>query len=152
MLVPLWEAPAVELWRGVLHDSALELRRFGQAGIPVGIVSNADGTVEEQLRVHQICQLGAGAGVPVLAITDSFHVGVAKPDAAVFASAVEALAVPRERVAYVGDTVRYDVVGARAAGLLPVHHDPYGLCRSADDHQHTRQLADLWSLLNTDGR
>jgi putative hydrolase of the HAD superfamily len=152
LLVPVWEAPAIELWRGVLHDSVVELRRFAEAGIPVAIVSNADGTVEQQLRLHDICRVGAGAGVPVLAITDSFHVGVAKPQAEIFAVALEALAVPPERVAYVGDTVRYDVVGARAAGLLPVHHDRFRLCRNEDAHHHTQSLADLRKLLDLDGR
>jgi hypothetical protein len=39
--------------------------------------------------------------------------------------------------------VRYDVRGARAAGLLPVHFDPYELCRERDDHAHVKRLTEL---------
>ena len=42
-----------------------------------------------------------------------------------------------------GDTVRYDVRGARAAGLRPVHFDPFDLCPDRTDHAHIHRLTDL---------
>jgi len=52
----------------------------------------------------------------------------------------------------VGDTVRYDVSGARAAGLFPVHFDPYNLCQDQGDHAHVACLADVENLLRPETR
>jgi putative hydrolase of the HAD superfamily len=123
------------------------LRRLAASGRKLGIVSNSDGTVEEQLRRHEICQLGDGLGVPVLAIIDSHVVGVSKPAADIFHHALDPLGVEPERAIYVGDTVRYDIRGARAAGLRPVHFDPYGLCVQRDDHAHAISLVDVEMLM-----
>jgi putative hydrolase of the HAD superfamily len=114
----------------------------------MGIVSNADGTIEEQLRRNEICQVGEGLGVPVLAIVDSHIVGIAKPAAEIFRHALEPLGVSPAEATYVGDTVRYDVRGARAAGLRPVHFDPFELCLERDDHAHVRRLIEVEPLLD----
>lgn len=72
--------------------------------------------------------------VPVACVVDSHVVGVAKPDPRIFEPALEALGVAAsERVAYVGDTVFYDVRAAAAAGLTPLLHDPFGF-HAADPH------------------
>jgi FMN phosphatase YigB (HAD superfamily) len=42
---------------------------------------------------------------------------------------------------YLGDSVYFDVGGARAAGLQPVHVDPFDLCDAPDDHPHVASLA-----------
>ena len=90
--------------------------------------------------------------VPVACVVDSHVVGVAKPDPRIFEPALEALGLPASpRVAYVGDTVFYDVRAALAAGLTPLLHDPYGF--HADDphpsgpHRTLRDLAELTSLV-----
>jgi putative hydrolase of the HAD superfamily len=142
-VVGLFKQPSVELWQQVVVDSVEALRTMATLGIRLGIVSNSDGTVERQLLRHRICQVGPGAGTEVLAIIDSGVVGVAKPDPAVFASAVAAVGRPVGEIAFVGDSVRYDVRGAEAAGLVPIHFDPHGLCQSAHRHDHVRALSDL---------
>jgi putative hydrolase of the HAD superfamily len=86
--------------------------------------------------------VGAGAGADVRIVVDSHVVGVAKPDPRIFASAVDALGVEPERILYVGDSVANDVVGARAAGLHPLHLDPYDDHAGAP-HDRLRRLADL---------
>jgi FMN phosphatase YigB (HAD superfamily) len=48
---------------------------------------------------------------------------------------------------YVGDTVKYDVRGARAAGLNPIHFDPYELCLERDDHPHVSVLGEVAELI-----
>jgi putative hydrolase of the HAD superfamily len=143
----LWAGPNLDLWRQRVRGSVDGLRRLAATGRKLGIVSNADGTIEEQLRRGEICQVGEGLGVPVLAIIDSHVVGVAKPAADIFRHALEPLSVAPERAMYVGDTVRYDVDGARAAGLQPVHFDPYALCTARDDHAHVARLAEVEDLL-----
>lgn len=90
-LTAIWSQPSVDLWRQVVEDSVQALVSLKASGVKLGIVSNSDGTVEEQLRQHRICQVGNGLGVPVLAILDSAVVGVAKPDPTIFSLALQAL-------------------------------------------------------------
>jgi FMN phosphatase YigB (HAD superfamily) len=52
----------------------------------------------------------------------------------------------------VGDSLRYDVAGALAAGLQPVHMDPYGLCSAPDGHRHIGSLAELAQALTAKPR
>lgn len=149
-LVRLREAfgnPSVDVWRQQVMGSVDGLRTLAATGIKLGIISNADGSIEEQLRRGEICQVGEGLGVPVLAIIDSTVVGVAKPAAEIFRHAIDPLGVSPELAFYVGDTVRYDVRGARNAGLNPIHFDPYDLCESKPDHAHVRAIAEVARLL-----
>ena len=81
-------------------------------------------------------------------IVDSAVVGVAKPDPRIFGFALDALGVPAgHTVLHVGDSLRYDVAGALAAGLRPVHMDPYQLCPRPDGHLHVSSLAALAELV-----
>src|SRR6266568_1282852 len=143
-----WSRPNIDVWRQHVRGSIDGLRQLQARRLKLGIVSNADGTIEEQLRRGEICQVGEGLGVPVLAIIDSGVVGVSKPAAEIFRHALDPIGVAPERALYVGDTVRYDVRGARAAGLVPVHFDPYDLCPEREDHAHIRCLADVEALLS----
>jgi putative hydrolase of the HAD superfamily len=141
----VWSGPTIDLWRQRVRGSVEGLVALAAAGLKLGIVSNADGTIEEQLRRGQICQVGEGLGVPVLAIIDSGVVGVEKPAADIFRHALEPLGVAPQNAVYVGDTVRYDIRGARNAGLNPIHFDPYDLCADLQDHPHIHTLSDLLS-------
>jgi putative hydrolase of the HAD superfamily len=143
----VWGGPTIDLWRQKVSGSVDGLRRLAATGRKLGIVSNADGTIEEQLRRGEICQVGEGRGVPVLAIVDSHVVQVSKPAAEIFRHALDPLGVAPERAVYVGDTVRYDIRGARAAGLHPVHFDPYEFCPDRSDHTHVQTLSEVESLL-----
>jgi putative hydrolase of the HAD superfamily len=143
-LRPLWSAPASDLWSSVVADSVADLLALSQRGLPLGIVSNSDGTVEMQLREHNICQVGVGPGVPVLAIVDSAVVGVSKPDPAIFTYALETMGLDPEAVGYIGDSVANDVAGAAGAGLMPFHIDPFDMCRDAS-HEHLSRVAEILS-------
>jgi putative hydrolase of the HAD superfamily len=142
-----WAVPNLDIWRQQVRGSMLGLRKLADSGVKLGIISNSDGSVEEQLRRGRICQIGDGFGVPVLAIIDSGVVGVSKPAAEIFRHALDPLGVEPEEALYIGDTRRYDVRGARAAGLVPVHFDPYQLCPETDDHAHVLNLTDVEALL-----
>lgn len=134
------------IWRYPLPGGRAALARLA-AAFPVGIVSNSDGSVEGALRDAGICQVGAGAGVALDVILDSHVVGVAKPDPGIFMVALERLAQPAEGGVYVGDIRCFDVVGARAAGLRPLHLDPYGFCPEPGDHEHVTSLGATADLL-----
>jgi putative hydrolase of the HAD superfamily len=120
------------------------LRRMQAAGIRLAVVSNAGGTMEEQLLAHRICGVGIDDGetAEVEIVVDSHVHGVEKPDPRIFDIALAEMGIEAEGAVYVGDTVVFDVVGARAAGLTPVHVDPYQWCPFTD-HPHVASLADF---------
>lgn len=129
-------------WTSVIEESRDGLRELARRGLPLAVVSNSDGTVEHDLLEYAVCQAGEGPGTPVVAVLDSTVVGIEKPDPRIFEIALRRLGgVPAERALHVGDSVHFDVGGARAAGLRPVHLDPFGAC--AGDHEHVRSLLEL---------
>lgn len=131
------------LWRHPLADSVAALRALHDRGIPIGVVSNASGQIEQVLARSKVCQVGDGHGVPVRVVIDSHVVGVAKPDPRIFDfGLVHFEGIQRERIAYVGDSVTMDVMGSRAAGLLPVLLDPHDDHVGADFHR-VRSLLEL---------
>lgn len=130
------------LWTQPIPESVDGIRALSEAGIPMAIVSNADGTVAKILGDAGVCQAGAGPLVEVAAIIDSGEVGVAKPDSGIFDPALEALGTDPADTLHVGDSVHYDIAGAHAAGVQAVHFDPRGLCRD-NSHPHIAALADL---------
>jgi putative hydrolase of the HAD superfamily len=150
-------------WSHVGTGATSGLRALAALGVPMGVVSNSDGTVEAELRQLGVCYAPDGryppgaphppdAGVRVGVVIDSAVVGVAKPDPAIFSIALDALGVPASRtVLYVGDSLRYDVAGAVAAGLQPVHLDPHGFCPLPSGHPHVRSLAELARILERTG-
>lgn len=105
------------------------------AGFGLAIVSNASGTMEQMLAEHRICSVGGTEHADVAIVVDSEVVGVEKPDPKIFSFALDALDVAPERCVYIGDTVYFDVNGARAAGVHPIHVDPYRFCPDRD-HPH----------------
>jgi putative hydrolase of the HAD superfamily len=130
-------------WTGTVPGAVDALRRLAETGVGIAIISNSNGTVEEQLLQTGICQVGEGAGVRVALVLDSFVVGIEKPDPAIFRHALDALEVDASRAAHVGDTGWADVEGARAAHVLPLHLDPHGFCPTPHDHDHVANLDDV---------
>ena len=138
------------LWREPITDARESLHRLDQAGIAVGVVSNARGQIEGILGRH-ICQVGAGVGVGVRCIIDSDVVGVAKPDPAIFDHALPYFdGIARERIAYVGDSVTMDVGGALAAGLHPILIDPFG-DHEGQGFERIESIRELVDELTTNG-
>lgn len=134
-------------WTEPVPGALEALRRIADTGVGIGIVSNSDGTVEEQLLDGRICQIGEGEGVRVTVVLDSHVVGIEKPDPGIFHRALGELGVAAEAALHVGDTGWADVVGARAAGVRPVHLDPYEDCRLRGDHDHVRDLDGVVAML-----
>lgn len=120
------------LWSYVNPGATELLTALSERGVPTGVVSNATGHVEQVLAELGLCQVGPGPGVEVAVVVDSAVVGVEKPDPRIFSFALDVIGVDPGRVLYVGDTVRNDVLGARAAGLHPLQIDPDGLHAGAE--------------------
>jgi len=137
LLIELMSAP---LWCQRIPGALDAARRLLDAGIRLGVTSNADGTIEDMLRRHEILQVGDGPGFPVECITDSGVIGKHKPDPAVFLATATGLDLAPERIVHIGDAGRYDADGARAVGMGAVHVDPLDLCPQ-DHHHHVASLA-----------
>lgn len=115
-------------WNWVHQGNVGAFHRLAATGMPLAIVSNNDGTAEQQMLEFGVCQIGPGPLPSVAAVVDSTVVGVAKPDPRIFEPAITALGAEPCNVLYVGDTVHADVAGALAAGMQVVQLDPF------DDH------------------
>ena len=117
------------LWRWPIPESFAALQALAAAGVPLGVVSNASGQIDDVLRRSGVCQVGEGPHVPMRIVVDSHLVGAAKPDPRIFDHALPHFdGIDVGDIAYVGDSVTMDIGGARAAGLHPILLDPY------DDH------------------
>jgi putative hydrolase of the HAD superfamily len=137
------------LWRYPILESAAALWRMHLQGLPIGIVSNASGQVEATLANQCICQVGNGAGVPVLIVTDSHVIGTAKPHAGIFRDALALMngnGISTDRIAYIGDSYVNDVQGARNAGIHPILLDPYN-DHEGDDCERIGSLHDLLAFI-----
>jgi len=144
-------------WTYVGPTVAAGMAAVAALGIPLGVVSNSNGSVQGELRRLGICYAPDGEAAPadgctaVGVVIDSEVVGVAKPDPAIFRFALDALGVPAGAdVLHVGDSLRYDVGGALAAGLRPVHLDPHGFCPMPDGHAHITSLSDIPRIVGAD--
>jgi putative hydrolase of the HAD superfamily len=133
------------LWRWAIPESVKALAALDEAGVPLGVVSNAAGQIEALLRRLGICQVGPGPGTSVRCVVDSAVVGVSKPDPAIFDhAAVHFPGTERDRIAYVGDSVTMDIGGAAAAGLHAILLDPF------DDHRGAAfdRIRDVMELMD----
>lgn len=139
--------PVDRVWTRVPPGVVASLWKLAAAGMALGVVSNATGTIAQMLVTARICQVGEGAGVPVAVVVDSHLVGVEKPDPRIFHLALDELGVPPGRAAHVGDTAFADVAGATAAGVHPLHLDPHGDCPDRAGHPHVRSLDEVHALV-----
>lgn len=108
------------LWDQLDPDVPAVLEGLREQGLRLGVVSNADGRVADQL---------AGLGIADLfdVIVDSAVAGVAKPDPGIFHVALGGLGIDPADAAHVGDILAVDVLGAQAAGLMGILYDRHGV-------------------------
>ena len=106
-------------------DVPATLAQLQQAGFKLGVVSNRSKPYLEQLErlgLNDFFQLALAGG----------EVNAYKPEPELFQHALERLGVRPEETIYVGDNYYADVLGAQAAGLLPVLVDPEGIFPEAN--------------------
>jgi putative hydrolase of the HAD superfamily len=120
-LARFFSSPVTGTWN-VVPDGVIEqLRDLAATGVAIGVVSNADGFVEATLR---------RCDIPFDVVIALAQLNVAAGDAV-----------------HVGDMASADVDGAFAAGVRPLHLDPFGDCPyPADHHEHVRSLADVVAI------
>ena len=120
-------------------DAGAALARALDLGLPVGILTNGlQAAQEEKVRRTGL----ASHGIPVYA---SSSLPAAKPDPRAFRHACADLGVDPAGVVMVGDSLRHDIEGARAAGMSGVLVDRVGRYRPDEVEGVTRirSLADL---------
>jgi HAD superfamily hydrolase (TIGR01509 family) len=104
-----WDAVPLEPY----PDTVTALRDLHAAGLRLGVLANQLASARTDLDRTGITALCDGVWL-------SAAVGLAKPDPAFFALALDAWRLPPGRVAYVGDRPDNDVAPARQLGLLTV--------------------------------
>lgn len=92
------------------EDTRPGLERLHAGGYRLAVVSNFDSRLFDVLA-----NLGIDSFFDRVIL--SWHAGAAKPDPAIFRSALETMQVPASRAAHVGDSLHDDVTGAIASGL-----------------------------------
>ena len=136
------------LWVDPVPGSREGLQALADAGVRLGIISNADGMMGPRLAQLELCQVGPGIGVDIECVVDSGNVGVMKPDPRIFQAAIDLLGLEPDQVWYVGDMPAIDVVGARRAGIRPYLMDPLGLHLDAG-YERISSLTALAELIAT---
>ena len=140
---------SADLWRYAIAENVDAIGVLEQRGVPMSVVSNAAGQIEWVLEWAGVCQRGEGQLVSMRTIIDSEVVGIAKPNPEIFEFAlVEHSESPRDRILYVGDSVSMDVMGSRAAGLVPVLIDPFD-DHSGADFARVKTVGDLIELFES---
>jgi 2-haloalkanoic acid dehalogenase type II len=97
-----------------LYPETLEVLDQLHGEYPLGIISNGPGEIQwaKVQQFHLQPYFGA--------IIISGEVGTEKPEAAIFCLALGRLDGTADASAHVGDRIKYDVAGARAAGLTSI--------------------------------
>jgi len=130
-LFAFFASPAT--WR--LDPAALPLlSRLQARGTRVLVVSNFDDRVRGILAGLEIAPL-------IERVTISSEAGAAKPDPAIFRVALAAAGLAPAEVVHVGDTVREDLAGARAAGIAVLLVGDATLAAAAPDAPLVLDLA-----------
>jgi FMN hydrolase / 5-amino-6-(5-phospho-D-ribitylamino)uracil phosphatase len=117
-------------------DALASIEGLRAAGYRLAIVANQPAARSEELRA-----LGVAADV----IAMSEEMGVAKPELAFFARALELMGGPAPAdVAYVGDRVDNDVLPAMAAGLRSVwlRRGPWGIIQRLPEGERPALVVD----------
>jgi HAD superfamily hydrolase (TIGR01549 family) len=124
-LTDLWTTSIMRRHNAIYPDVLPTLATLRERGLKLAIVSNWDNSL-----MSHCDDLGL---TPLFdTIVGSLYVGYEKPDARIFHVALDRLGVAAAEVVHVGDIYVSDVVGARAAGILPILLDRHDLQPDAD--------------------
>ncbi|MCX7845424.1 MAG: HAD family hydrolase [Dictyoglomaceae bacterium] len=123
------------LWTYTTSNIITGLKNLKEEGFSLSIISNSDGTVEEQIKVSGIRKYFEE-------VFDSGILGVEKPEPEIFQYALNALKMSPEDTIYVGDFMMIDVYGANRSGIGAFHLDPFDLYKSWFGY-HVKDILDF---------
>ena len=131
--------------RLVLFDDAAQTLEALRPRFKLGLVTNGPSrTQRPKIEQFQLIDY-----LDLLIVSE--EVGVAKPDPAIFAIALERLGVTASEALFVGDSPEFDLRGAAAAGIPFIWMNPRGEVLPADVGQPIaviERLTELLPLLN----
>ena len=105
-----------------LYEDVLPtLDRLQRADLKMGIISNWDTPLHAMVE-----ELGLAPYFDVVVASHDQRVQSAKPDAAIFGYALDAVGVPAEKAIHVGDSFEADIMGAHSAGIRAILLDREG--------------------------
>lgn len=113
-----WDDGYVELYRRKLlefstpFDGTIDLLARIRPRVRTALITNAYDSAEQRARIN-----AAGLSLYFDATVISSEIGVYKPDPAIFRYALACLGVLPDEALFVGDSIKYDVVGAKATGM-----------------------------------
>ncbi len=111
------------------------IERLAALEVPLGIVSDSESPAV-QLEEH-LGRLGLGGRFsPIISSRD---LGCTKPDPHCYLAALESLALPADRVAFIGHD-RVELAGARAVGLTSIAFNDAPGCEAEIHLRHFREL------------
>jgi HAD superfamily hydrolase (TIGR01549 family) len=125
-------------WDQILPGTREKLLELGKQ-CRIGVISNADGKIEDVLR-------RCGIADCFLSITDSGLVGYEKPHPEIFRRALASLQAAPEESLYVGDVYSVDYAGATGVGMQAVLMDVPGAYREKN-LPRVENLAQLQTML-----
>jgi FMN phosphatase YigB (HAD superfamily) len=134
-------------WEDPIQSSIDALPDIVMVASAIAFISNSDGQTEARLRRLGILQWLRRARIQPIAVVDSAVVQARKPSPEIFKFGMRAVNRDSCRIVHVGDSVRFDVEGARNSGITPVHYDPLALC-GASDHAHCESLQALGCIVD----
>ncbi|WP_250125131.1 HAD family hydrolase [Chroococcidiopsis sp. CCMEE 29] len=97
----------------IYPDVLPTLKRWHQLGIELGVLSNFDSRLYSVLQALDLAQF-------FTSVTISTEVGAAKPDPQIFAVGLNKHNCPAQLAWHIGDSLKEDYQGAKAAGLRAV--------------------------------
>ena len=127
----LWCYPALNVSR--------ILSELQQRGFYLGIISNSDGRLREQLKEHNLLKFFRFH-------LDSKIVGCSKPDPEIFEIALKISGFAPQDVVYVGDFANIDGKGARNVKMHSIIIDPLNL-RKECPYTCIRDLSELLTIV-----
>jgi len=134
-------------WRAELaglrayDDAALLLAAARNAGIRTAVITNGPGDVQR----GKLAAVGLADAFDAVLI--SAEVGSAKPNTRIFDVALAELGVAAEDAWHIGDTLAFDIAGARAAGVEAVWLNRDGITRDEAEALPHREIATLAELV-----
>lgn len=97
----------------VYPDVKPTLKRWKNQGIELGVLSNFDSRLYSVLKALNLAEY-------FTSVTISTRVGAAKPDPKIFTVALEKHQCSPEKVIHIGDSLKADYRGAKAAGIKAI--------------------------------
>jgi len=97
----------------IYPDVLPTLKRWHQLGIELGVLSNFDSRLYSVLQALDLAQF-------FTSVTISTEVGAAKPDPQIFAVGLNKHNCPAQLAWHIGDSLKEDYQGAKAAGLRAI--------------------------------